>query len=160
MLQTAKEFVGETGEYDNDILDQLQHFGYSTNLIDFTTDYHIALFFACDGEPEKDGRVILLDKKRYPPRKPRVPDNRVIAQKSMFVQPTKGFVQPSQVVIIPNGLNDRILKYLKQAHGVSAEVVYNDLHGFIRYNSTHESAYAAFYEGLIRPEGTEPRGGH
>ena len=44
MLQTAKEFVGETGEDDNEILDQLQHFGYSTNLIDFTTDYPYRAF--------------------------------------------------------------------------------------------------------------------
>ena len=150
MLQNAKEFIGEAGEEDDEIQDQLQHYGYSTNLIDFTTDSHIALFFACDGEPENDGRVILLDKTRHSPRKPRVPDNRVIAQKSMFVQPTKGFVEPSEVVIIPHGLKDRILNYLDQAHGVSAATIYNDLHGFIRYHGTHESAYAAFYEGLVR----------
>ena len=148
MLQNAKEFVGEAGEDDDEILDQLQHYGYSTNLIDFTTDSHIALFFACDGEPEKDGRVILLDKTRHSPRKPRVPDNRIIAQKSMFVQPTKGFVEPIEVVTIPHGLKDRILKYLDQAHGVSAATIYNDLHGFIRYHKTHDSAYAAFYEAL------------
>ena len=149
LLQSAKEFVRETGEDEDEVLDQLQHFGYTTNLIDFTTDYHIALFFACDGEPEKDGRVIFLDKNRNPPRTPKVPDNRVIAQKSMFVQPTMGFVEPSQVVIIPQVLKNRILKYLDQAHGISAATIYNDLHGFIRYHGTHDSAYAAFYRGVI-----------
>ena len=44
MLQNAKEFIGEAGEDDDEIQDQLQHYGYSTNLIDFTTDSHIALF--------------------------------------------------------------------------------------------------------------------
>ena len=150
MLESAKEFVGELGKDDDELLDQLQHYGYRTNLIDFTTDYHIALFFACDGEPEKRGRVILLDKTWHSPRKPRVPDNRVIAQKSMFVQPTKGFVEPSEVVVIPHRLKDRMLKYLDQSHGVSAATIYNDLHGFIRYHGTHASAYAAFYEGLVR----------
>ena len=68
----------------------------------------------------------------------------------MFVQPTKGYVEPSEVVTIPHGSKDRILKYLDQAHGVSAATIYNDLHGFIRYHGTHASAYAAFYEGLVR----------
>ena len=38
MLEAAREFVGDR---DNDkLLAQLQHYGHSTNLIDFTTDYH------------------------------------------------------------------------------------------------------------------------
>ena len=36
---------------DFEILTELQHYGGKTNLIDFTTDYLIALFFACDGSP-------------------------------------------------------------------------------------------------------------
>ena len=120
MLQEAKKFIGETGEDDNEVLDQLQHFGYSTNLIDFTTDYHIALFFACDGKPKKDGRVILLNKTGYPLRNPTGPANRVIAQKSVFVQPPQGCVEPSDVVVIPHRLKNRILKHLDQAHGVAA----------------------------------------
>ena len=43
-----------------DLLSQLQHYGHPTNLIDFTTDYLIALFFACASEYTDDGRVILL----------------------------------------------------------------------------------------------------
>ena len=152
MLQEAKKFIGETGENDNEVLDQLQHFGYSTNLIDFTTDYHIALFFACDGKPKKDGRVILLNKTDYPLRNPTGPANRVIAQKSVFVQPPDGFVEPSDVVVIPHQLKERILKYLDNAHGVAARTIYNDLHGFIRYHGTHESAYAAFYEALMHKQ--------
>ena len=42
MLQEAKRFIRETNE--DVILEQLQHFGYPTNQIDFTTDYNIALF--------------------------------------------------------------------------------------------------------------------
>ena len=47
-----------------EILTQLQHYGGKTNLIDFTTDYLIALFFACDNSASitKDGRLILLKK--------------------------------------------------------------------------------------------------
>ena len=108
MLENAKEFIGQTRD-DDEILDQLQHYGYSTNLIDFTTDYHIALFFACDGHPQKNGRVILLSKADYRPRKPTLPVNRVISQKSVFVQPRQGFVDPSDIVVIPNHLKESYL---------------------------------------------------
>ena len=58
ILSSAKHFVGKID--DNDLLTQLQHFGCSTNLIDFTTDYLIALYFACSAQPHKDGRIIFL----------------------------------------------------------------------------------------------------
>ena len=38
----------------------MQHEGAKTNLIDFTTDFNIALFFACEKHEQKDGRIILL----------------------------------------------------------------------------------------------------
>ena len=36
-----------------EVLAQIQHNGGKTNLIDFTTDYLVALFFACDGETQR-----------------------------------------------------------------------------------------------------------
>ena len=157
MLQEAKRFIGETDE--DAILEQLQHFGYPTNQIDFTTDYNIALFFACYSELEKDGRVILLDKAgRDDLKQPKAPENRVIAQKSVFVRPPQGFVEPSDIVVVPNGLKRPILDYLDKSHGVNAAALFNDIHGFIRYHSVHQSAYAEFYAGLThgrRGESTE-----
>ena len=147
MLQEAKRFIGETDE--DAILEQLQHFGYPTNQIDFTTDYNIALFFACYSELEKDGRVILLDKAgRDDLKQPKAPENRVVAQKSVFVRPPQGFVKPSNTVVIPRVLKRPILQYLDKNHGVNAAALFNDIHGFIRYHRVHESAYAEFYAGL------------
>ena len=147
MLQEAKRFIGETDE--DAILEQLQHFGYPTNQIDFTTDHNIALFFACYSELEKDGRVILLDKAgRDDLRQPKAPENRVTAQKSVFVRPPQGFVKPSNTIVIPKGLKRPILQYLDKSHSVNAAALFNDIHGFIRYHSVHESAYAEFYAGL------------
>ena len=146
ILQAAKEFVGQAD--DDDVLTQLQHYGSRTNLIDFTTDYNIALFFACEGQPEEDGRVILLNKADHPLREPRNPANRVVAQKSMFVEPRQGFVDPTDVVLVPHDLKGPILEHLRIGHGISAATIYNDLHGFIRYQNTHQSAYAEFYAGL------------
>ena len=95
MLTVTKDYTHE--EDDFEILTELQHYGGHTNLIDFTTDNHIALFFACDGSPDKDGRIILLERteeknRNYGIEKPRNPQNRIIAQKSIFVQPPKGRV--------------------------------------------------------------------
>jgi len=45
---------------DFEILTKLQHYGGKTNLIAFTTDSFITLFFACDRYPKKNGRVILV----------------------------------------------------------------------------------------------------
>ena len=47
IIGKAKEFTDETDDFE--ILTALQHYGGKTNLIDFTSDYLIALFFACDG---------------------------------------------------------------------------------------------------------------
>ena len=146
MLQEAKRFIGETDE--DAILEQLQHFGYPTNQIDFTTDYNIALFFACYSELERDGRVILLEKGRDDLKQPKAPENRVIAQKSVFLRPPTGFVEPGNVVVIPQDLKRPILDYLDKSHGVNAAALFNDIHGFIRYHSVHDSAYAKFYAGL------------
>ena len=60
MLEAAKNYTYETDTFE--ILTELQHYGGNTNLIDFTTDNHIALFFACNGFSDKPGRVILLEK--------------------------------------------------------------------------------------------------
>ena len=146
IVRDAKRFTSETDDFE--ILDQLQHFGYQTNQIDFTTDYLIALFFSCDGHFDKDGRVILLRRETVPTRVPKSPANRAIAQKSIFVMPPTGVVEPDEVVQIPADLKQPILGYLRDCHGTSTESVYNDLHGFIRQRTVHRSYYAEFCKGL------------
>ena len=118
-----------------------------TRFIDFTTDYHIALFFACDGFNKKDGRLILLREatEQGQIRQPRNPVNRVIAQKSVFVQPPKGFVEPDAEINIPKDLKQPLLDHLRKYHGISTATIYNDLHGFIKNQGIHQSAYTAFY---------------
>ena len=142
MLEVSKNYTHEKDEFE--ILTELQHFGGYTNLIDFTTDNHIALFFACDGSLGKPGRIILLKRteeinKEYQIEKPRNPQNRIIAQKSIFVRPPKGFIEPEQFVEvnIPEALKGPMLDHLQKQQGISTQAVYNDLHGFIRNKDTH-----------------------
>ena len=166
MLIAAQEHLpGTTTDFETPVrkpddsfetLTELQHYGGKTNLIDFTTDSRVALFFACDGSPGKKGRVILrkgghrkdLVEK---PREPSNPLNRVIAQKSIFVRPRRGFVefdQDKDVVEIPAAIKKPMLEYLHKYHNISAKTIYNDLHGFIRTQDIHHKAYEEFYRGL------------
>ena len=153
-LEEASKFTKKTDEFE--ILTELQHFGGKTNLIDFTTDLHIALFFACYGPDsiEEDGRVILQDKNGAAkdwirePRNPG-PDSRVGAQKSIFVRPPKGVVVPDKEVVIPKDLKLSILTFLaSQEPRISPEFVYHDLHGFIRSQENRWNAAAHNNSGL------------
>ena len=148
-LEEAKAYIGKTDDIDETddiaILTQLQHFGGKTNLIDFTDDYLIALFFACDGSHDKEGKVILLKRESadYEVKEPRRIINRVESQKSVFVESPTGFVEPDSVVTIPIDLKLPMLNYLEKYHRISIAIIYNDLHGFIR-----RSAYIEFLKGL------------
>ena len=146
ILEAAKSYTSQTDDFE--ILTELQHYGYNTNLIDFTTNYNIALFFACDSNSDKDGRIMLLEKTNPHIVKPKSPVNRIISQKSIFVRPPKGFIQPDETILIPNKLKQPLLEYLRNCQDITAETIYNDLHGFIRYQNVHQSAYTEFFSGL------------
>ena len=155
VLNDAREHIHETVS-DFEILTRLQHYGGKTNLIDFTEDYHIALFFACDGYYSENGRVILQKRDEITelvenPRKPSEPINRVIAQKSILVRPCRGFIVPDSedIVDIPSDIKSLMLDYLQKYHKISSKTIYNDLHGFIRIQRIRDSAYKEFYSALI-----------
>lgn len=137
-----------------EILTELQHYGGKTNLIDFTTDYLIAIFFACDGCPTKDGRVILLERMEWIEKmmvvRPRNPQRRVIAQKSVFLYPPDGFIDEFyvKIVCIPAQRKKRLLEFLRKYHNISAETIYNDLHGFIKNQNIHHTTNKEFYIGV------------
>ena len=173
MLSGAKEHIGDLPQdyradlaaslnvtqeesdrtIDLEILTEIQHYGGKTNLIDFTTDYFIALFFACDGHYDKKGRVILQKTEEIQDiiERPRNPRHRVITQKSIFVRPPKGFINKpheDNVVVIPTDLKLSIQQHLQQYHGISKATIYNDVHGFIRYQDRHGGAYTQFFGGF------------
>ena len=139
---------------DFERLATLQHYGDNTNLIDFTTDYLVALFFACDGEPGEPGRVILLrrqsksDSEGYTVEKPLRTIPHAEAQKRIFVRAEKGFVEPDRIVTIPAHLKCALLDHLRKHHDISTKTIYKDLLGFIENWGFHENVYTEFYEGL------------
>ena len=151
ILERAQEYtVPAMDEFE--LLATLQHFGDKTNLIDFTTDYLVALFFASNSESNKDGRVILLPRqsKSYEVKKTPRTIRRAEVQKSIFVRARKGVVKPDEdkVVRVPADLKEAILGYLGKYHDISTKTIYNDLQGFIEKRDIHGDAYTEFYRGL------------
>ena len=150
-LDRAKRYTEKTDEFE--ILTEIQHFGGKTNLIDFTTDYYIALFFACNGSPSKHGRIILERKNGIIKdwiREPRnaEPEGRVEIQKSVFVRPPNGFVEPDVVIVIPKDLKRPLLNYIEKEFGISTEKVYRDLHGFIGSQASRLDTYKETRKGI------------
>ena len=153
-LAEAKNYTYEADQFE--LLTQLQHFGGKTNLIDFTTDYRIALFFASNGYPDENGRIILQDKNGAIKdwiKEPRKSDtgSRPDVQKSIFVRPPEGFIEPrkDEIVKIPKDLKRSLLKYLKKEFGISPEKIYHDIHGFIRSQDLRWSANTEYNLGII-----------
>ena len=153
MLGTARGFTAETDQHE--ILATLRHNGGVVNVVDFTTDYNVALFFACDGsdmDNRHDGRIIVLDKNSFETFLPKAPANRVLAQKSIFVVPRggRGVIPRSEVhtiVTVPAHLKPTILRHLEDGHDIRLETIYNDLLGFISLQDRFTSPIAEFTAG-------------
>ncbi len=154
-VEKAKQYTNETDEFK--IKMEIQHFGGKTNLIDFTEDYIIALFFAANGSPDKDGRVILQDINRdvkhwireIPGREP---ESRPGAQKSIFIEPPDGFIpndfiKPDEKIVIPKDLKHHILQYIEENFQTSAQYIYHDIPGFISSQVNRWSAYSELDKG-------------
>ena len=151
IADAAKAYMGETDSFE--ILTALQHYGGKTNLIDFTTDYYVALFFACYGHPDEHGRVIILEKNEVVKemlRFPRDQEHRVRDQKSVFIQPPKGYIveQQYEEICVPKDLKLFMLEHLREVHDIYPETIYNDLHGFISSQNDLWMAYREFYSGI------------
>ena len=151
-LKYAKTYRYTQKTDDFEILTEIQHFGGKTNLLDFTTDYRIALFFACNSFPFKDGRVILQDRNGgikdwiIEPCDPD-PQSRVGKQKSIFVRSPKGFIEADKEVIIPKVLKKSMLEYLEKEFGISSETIYPDLHGFVSSQEDRWNIYEEIGKG-------------
>ena len=157
--QRARDYIRNEDKQAFEIASELQHHGGKSNLIDFTEDYNIALYFACaklhkDGHDE-DGRIVLLERNeetiaKYQIRKAQYPANRVQAQNSLFVQPSQGFILPSdkdvKTVCIPKELKQWILIHLYRFQDISYQTLFNDLYGFLSQDALRTSEEA--WQGL------------
>ncbi len=184
MLAVEEEIVNDArthlpdGASNIEVLTELQHYGGKTNLIDFTKDLYIALFFACDGEIDDDGQLILVDVVtldnaaiNYNKSKgaikadnilvsPTGKNPRAIFQKSAFIHPRKGYLEKDnyQSVVIKAELKIKLLSHLREHHDISVKTIYNDIHGFIQNQSIETAANAQFFLGYSRSTSDDHEG--
>ena len=155
-----------------EILTELQHHGGKTNLIDFTENIHVALFFACNGSFKEDGRIILFNTSGitenpdididynnandYTIVTPVSKDPRVIFQSSVFVHAPRGYIERYlgkkseryQAITIEAELKEQFLDYLRKYCGIETETIYNDIQGFIQNQNNYHAAEKKFYLGI------------
>lgn len=130
---------------DLQLLAEIQHYGGSTILIDFTKNRDVAMFFACEDKDklDEDGRLMLLLKehegKMWDRISPSKPFTRYGKQESVLVVPKIGCLFPNggaspsenddiQCVLfnIPKELKGDILEYLARGNITHK---YLDIHG-------------------------------
>ena len=171
LLEMEKHIVSEAKNHFSpsisniEVLTDLQHYGGETALIDFTRNIYIALFFACHGSHNKDGRIILFDKSKTKEEKdvnyssikndyeiiaPTGKYPRVVFQSSIFVHSAKGYIEPrkDEIIEIPKELKKEFLNYLRKHFHIEKETVYNDIHGFIQSQREITEAEEKFLSGL------------
>jgi tetratricopeptide (TPR) repeat protein len=68
-------------------------------------------------------------------------------QKSIFVQPPEGFIEPDEEMVVPKALKQPILKYLEDEFHISTERIYPDLQGFVSRQKTRLGTYKELGKG-------------
>ena len=83
--------------------------------------------------------------------RPQNPQRRVIAQKSVFLQPPKGFIDVPKNKRVPYSIHPqtRIANvFAASTMAFLLKTIYNDIHGFIRNQNIQRNAYIQFYMGM------------
>ena len=130
------------GEWETDLerLMDHQHKRETTNLLDFTGDLLVALFFACSQDKNSDGQVIVKRKSvfRELNRSATLPDDvtvllqppelllRARDQRAVLIHTPKGVLSfdPDEAVLIKDELKEEILELLKNNHDISRCKIY------------------------------------
>ena len=124
----------------------LQHYGAPTTLIDFSRDWRVALFFACEKLEHQCGRIIYFsssEAKSHYNLKVQSPkghshDNtgqeagRQVEQQSVLVSSQYGKFKPKSchIVHIDWKLKPGLLAWLR-SQGIHRESIYRDVHGYV-----------------------------
>ena len=141
-LENASLHAPKDIDYDH-LRALLQHYHGKTNAIDFTADIYIALFFACHGKYERNGRIICLyrDSTSCDVYEPQEPAPRVTAQKSIFVLPQAGYIPRDEYLelTVEADMKLPLLAHLHQYHAISIGTIYNDILGYIHYRNNDEN---------------------
>ncbi len=152
-LNRARQYLQgvRPGELETSAL--VRHMGGVTNLVDFSTEIWIALFFACldDRIPPRRytrGRIYALDYSReyddleihsLEHQASPVPQDRWQRQSGVVVIPIAGTISPNhlQEVVKITPESKRHLNEFLNRIDVSVRTLFNDLEGYIRYEQDY-----------------------
>jgi len=149
---------------DLQLLAKLQHFGAATGLIDFTWNPLIALWFACEKESDKDGKVFIINlndpnkyespssreeeamKCLFPTNKskllslywePKIRSEafaRILRQHSVFVIPRSPTLEEGVKNIVIGQQHKEAIMGELAGMGISEQSLFLDIHGFSMTN--------------------------
>ena len=139
----------ELERYKLDVFALIQHMGGATNLVDFTEEPWVALFFACadtlqPGHSHTVGRIWAFDQNvvrddvevaKLSHLVDLEPNGRWARQAGIVVVPTSGVVPEEhlrEVALIPAEHKIELNDFLT-AIGLTAPTIYGDIDGYIRY---------------------------
>ena len=162
-----------------EILTDLRHLGADVNLVDFSYNLYIALFFVCDGQFDKSGELIILSTKNavkineidyeilvdgiIEPVKTSNSEKRVAFQSSVFVYPVRGYLSKKEwnwkIFEIQPDEKRPLLSYLEKYHNILENTIYNDLIGFIASRQKRNDFYLKLLKILrLREQGKHKEG--
>ena len=148
-LQAARRYLPKEQHDDLSVSAVIQHMGGKTNLVDFSSEAWVALFFAClDARKrpilENTGRVYALDMEKnhrqmefhlLTNRQSPVQQERWKNQHSVAVIPPNGVISPgslTEVARIPSSRKEEVNQFLDNIQ-ISTRTLFNDIEGYITY---------------------------
>lgn len=172
-MDGQKARLSSSNKYKNiEILTNMRHEGSNLLLIDFSLDIHPALFFACDGELETEGKLMILERSEIPhiddinygaddceklpmstitPVPNKAVEGKVKNQKSIFVYALNGYIDKELCLsyTIKSKDKKRILRYLKKYCDISSGTIYKDSLGRTDSDESRAVAKDRFGDALF-----------
>lgn len=149
----ANRIYDESGE--SDIQSEIQHHLGKTRRVDMSKCPYTALFFACYGSGNHDGRIMFFNRDELKSHGeltcPKYIDNtRFKNQESVLFIPKGGYIKPSNenMRIIPKHLKIPILLWLEKNKNISNRTIYNDTLGLIENQKILEKYYDVYNKGI------------
>ncbi len=169
LIKDAKSYHYHKEELsDLELLLELQHYGAATGLVDFSRDFLIALWFACNSKQDNDGSVFVLnssniDKFTRPKSDESIfsecdklqfinsnfkSNNRIFAQKGVFVFSNQTIDNTEPIPILKKDKKP-ILQELSDRFSINEKSLFQDIYGFSMVNDVNHPIYEKTTEEYI-----------
>ena len=165
----------DDGDTDLERLMAYQHNGGKTNLLDFSREIAVALYFACFSDSDNEGQVIVKQENMFHrletssevlPRdktvllEPHQKLKRAMDQKGVLIHAPDGSlpVAEEETVVIKAEWKQEVLSYLENECDISYGMVFDDIHGDIELQRLENEKRVpdvrskTSIEGFIRPK--------